>query len=90
MEKKELIISKLEGYSGIRLLNNQPLTFKPGINLLVGRNGSGKSNLIHLINSLGNEKFDLKSKIESSYFSELAKTINEFHTTTTPYLALAR
>lgn len=73
MEKKELIISKLEGYSGIRLLNNQPLTFKPGINLLVGRNGSGKSNLIHLINSLGNEKFDLKSKIESSYFSELAK-----------------
>lgn len=73
MDNKELIITKLEGYSRIRLLNNQPLTFKPGINLLVGRNGSGKSNLIHLINSFGNERVDLKSKIESSYFCQLAE-----------------
>jgi len=74
MNKKELTITMLEGYSGIRLKNNKPLTFKPGINLLVGRNGSGKSNLIYLVNCLGNEKFDLRSKIESSYFTELANS----------------
>ena len=38
MVKNELIISKLEGFSGIWLKDNKPLAFKPGINWLVERN----------------------------------------------------
>ena len=68
MNNQNLIFTKLEGYSGIRLKNNKPLTFKSGINLLVGRNGSGKTNLLQLINQICLGKGDLKGKVESSYF----------------------
>jgi recombinational DNA repair ATPase RecF len=49
MNNQNLIFTKLEGYSGIRLKDNMPLEFRPGINLLVGRNGCGKTNLLRLI-----------------------------------------
>lgn len=75
MSKKNLIITKLEGYSGIRLKDGEPLHFKPGINLLVGRNGSGKTNLLQLVNSLSQKEIDIKSKIESSFFRKKAKNI---------------
>lgn len=68
MSKQDLIIKKLIGYSGIRLLNGKPLQIKPGINLIVGRNGSGKSNFIRLIQSLSTDKPDVSHRIESSFF----------------------
>ncbi|MBL7840597.1 MAG: ATP-binding protein [Cyclobacteriaceae bacterium] len=68
MGKNKLIISKLEGFSGIRLKGNRPLVFKPGINLLVGRNGSGKTNLMSLIQRIATGRGDLKNRIESSFF----------------------
>jgi len=73
MAKQDLIISKLEGYSGIRLQNNKPLHIKPGINLLIGRNGSGKTNLIQLVNTLANDKPAINQKIESSFFKRHAE-----------------
>ena len=74
--KQNLTITKLEGYSGIRLLNNQPLVFKPGINLIVGRNGSGKSNLLKIIQSLGQDT-DFSQRIESSFFQESQRLLGE-------------
>lgn len=68
MESKVLTLNKLEGYSGIRLKNGKPLVFKPGINLLVGRNGCGKTNLLRLIQQIATDKGDLKDRIESSFF----------------------
>lgn len=79
MTNQNLTITKLEGYSGIRLLNKKPLTFKNGINLLVGRNGVGKTNLIQLINSMTPENPDIKEKIESSFFKTHAETALNKH-----------
>lgn len=42
-------IKHLEGFSGIKLKNGNALEIKKGINLFVGKNGSGKSNLMSLI-----------------------------------------
>jgi ABC-type molybdenum transport system ATPase subunit/photorepair protein PhrA len=61
-------ISKLEGYSGIRLRNEKPLNFRSGINLMVGRNGCGKTNLLRLIQQICSGKGDANSsRIESSF-----------------------
>lgn len=46
------------------------MIFKPGLNLLVGRNGSGKSNLIALLHHIATDNGDLKGKIESSFFAK--------------------
>ena len=71
MNTKSFVITKLQGYSGIRLKEGKPLMFKPGINLLVGRNGSGKSNLINLIHSITTDHGELKTRIESSFFVDI-------------------
>ncbi|MEQ8928188.1 MAG: ABC transporter ATP-binding protein, partial [Fulvivirga sp.] len=68
MSKQELIISKLVGYSGIRLKNENPLRIKPGINLLVGRNGSGKTNLLKLLQFISRGEADLTRQIESEFY----------------------
>lgn len=73
MNSKDFVITKLQGYSGIRLRNGSPLVFKPGINLLVGRNGSGKSNLINLIHAITTNQGDLRTRIESSFFVKSLK-----------------
>ncbi len=44
-----LKITHLEGYAGLRLKDEKNLEIKKGINLLVGRNGSGKSALTNLV-----------------------------------------
>ncbi|MDB4921237.1 ATP-binding protein [Mucilaginibacter sp.] len=44
----------LEGYAGLRLQNNEPIEFKKGINLIIGKNGSGKSNLAWLLKFIFN------------------------------------
>jgi recombinational DNA repair ATPase RecF len=75
MQDEDLVITKLEGYSGIRLKNNKPLVFKPGINLLVGKNGCGKTNLLRLIQLLATNKGELKGRIESSYFIRHSRAI---------------
>lgn len=75
MSKQDLIISKLQGYSGIRLQDGSPLHFKAGINLLVGRNGSGKTNLLQLVNSLAITDPDIKNKLESSFFRNKAEYV---------------
>jgi AAA15 family ATPase/GTPase len=74
MRKPELVINKLAGYSGIRLKNHKPLVFKPGLNLLVGRNGCGKTNLLWLIQALATGKVDLKDRIESSFLMKHAQS----------------
>lgn len=68
MANNDLIISKLSGYAGIRLRDNEPLLIQPGINLLVGRNGSGKSNLLRLMQFMTTTIGDIKGGIESSFF----------------------
>jgi energy-coupling factor transporter ATP-binding protein EcfA2 len=70
IKNRNLTITKLQGYSGIHLKDNRPLVFKPGINLLVGRNGSGKSNLISLVQQIVTNRGDLKERIESSCFAK--------------------
>ncbi len=75
MSRKDFIITKLEGYSGIRLLDNQPLCFSPGINLLVGRNGSGKTNLLRLIQSIFQETSGTENYLETSYLQSLRREI---------------
>lgn len=73
MKKENLFIDKLEGFSGIRLRDQKPLVFKPGINLLIGRNGCGKTNLLRLVQLIATGHGDLSGYIESSYFNEKAK-----------------
>jgi energy-coupling factor transporter ATP-binding protein EcfA2 len=77
MNNQNLIFTKLEGYSGIRLKNNMPLVFRPGINLLVGRNGCGKTNLLRLIQQVAQNKGDLNGRIESSYFFKILRNCIE-------------
>lgn len=67
MIKTNLVLHNLQGYAGIRLKDNKELTFFPGLNLLVGRNGCGKSNLIRLVQHIANGQVDIKDKIESSF-----------------------
>ncbi len=75
MSDRDLVINKLEGYSGIRLKAGKPLVFKPGINLLVGRNGSGKTNLLRLIQAIATNQSDLKERVESSYLLDRLKVV---------------
>lgn len=70
IDHQNFCINYLQGYSGIRLKNNEPLVFKPSINLLIGRNGSGKSNLIRLIHFIATNNGDVSGKIESSFFQD--------------------
>jgi energy-coupling factor transporter ATP-binding protein EcfA2 len=72
-EINNLVFQKLDGYSGIRLKNGKPLTFRPGINLLIGRNGSGKTNLLRLIQMIASSEDYLSGHVESSFFLEKAK-----------------
>lgn len=76
MDDSNIVITNLKGYSGIRLKNNSPLTFKPGINLLVGRNGCGKTNLIRLIQNFSTGQADLTNRLESSFIIDF---INSRH-----------
>lgn len=73
MNNHNLTITKLEGFSGISLKDNKPLVFKPGLNLLVGRNGSGKTNLLRFINMLATQSAGMTDRIESSYFKKLCE-----------------
>ncbi|HEX8040298.1 MAG TPA: AAA family ATPase [Chryseosolibacter sp.] len=75
MNKSDLVITKLEGFSGIRLRNEAPLVFKPGINLLVGRNGCGKTNLLRLIQRIATDKGDLAGRIETSFLLKKASRV---------------
>lgn len=70
---KSLVIRDIYGYAGIRLLEGKPLEIRPGINLLVGRNGSGKSNLIRLIQYLVTSNGDIRRAVESSVFKKYAE-----------------
>lgn len=79
MKDENLIIDKLEGFSGVRLKGKKPLIFKPGINLLVGRNGCGKTNLIRLIQLFATNKGDVSGHIESSYFVKKAEASLKKH-----------
>lgn len=73
MNNDTLTLTKLEGFSGISLKDNKPLIFKPGINLLVGRNGSGKTNLLRFINMVATQSAGMSDRIESSYFKKLCE-----------------
>lgn len=71
-----LIISKLEGFSGLKLRDETTLEIKQGINLLVGRNGSGKTNLLSLIHKIYNNKQELSpNTLESSLLRKIANNI---------------
>ncbi|MEQ9100377.1 MAG: AAA family ATPase [Imperialibacter sp.] len=73
MNSQNLVISKLVGYSGIRLKDEEPLTLRPGINLLVGRNGCGKTNLLSLIQTICTGNGDLAGRVESSFLIEFCE-----------------
>ncbi|MBX2896794.1 MAG: ATP-binding protein [Cyclobacteriaceae bacterium] len=64
MSNTGLVISALNGFSGISLRNGSPLIFRPGINLMVGRNGCGKSNLMQLIHLATTGRGEVKDLVE--------------------------
>jgi recombinational DNA repair ATPase RecF len=68
-------ITHLEGYAGLRLKDGKSLEVKKGINLLVGRNGSGKSNLAELIHFIFNDEGAKNGKhlFETKYLEGIAK-----------------
>lgn len=76
-----LEINSLEGYSGLRLRDNKPLQIKNGINLIVGKNGSGKSNFALLVRYILTKDGSLTGKalLESQYLKQIEKdTIDNY------------
>lgn len=66
-----LKINFLEGYAGLRLKDGKALEIRKGINLFVGRNGSGKSNLATLIKYIFNKDLvPTKKLFESPYLQK--------------------
>jgi len=64
----------LHGYAGLRLKNNKPIEFKKGINLIIGKNGSGKSNLAVLLKYIFNSNnLSNKKLFESTLIEQLIK-----------------
>ena len=75
-----LKITLLEGYAGLRLKNNEPIEIKKGLNLLIGKNGSGKSNLAALIKYIFSSDLQTNKKVfESTFIDEMVKkTIDNY------------
>lgn len=73
-----LTIKKMSGFAGLRLKDDRPLEIKKGINLIVGRNGSGKSNLASLVKFIFNQNYKPEKKLfESPFLEEIRHRIEE-------------
>ena len=79
-------IQKLQLYN-FRNFSEQKINFSPGINLIVGRNGQGKTNLVEAISFISQAKSFRSSKVEellswgqttASVFAHVKEKISDF------------
>ena len=79
MAKKTLnnnIINNIK-ISNFTVFKNAEINFSKGLNVFIGRNGTGKTHLLKLINCLDKKLYNSNEKLELKKFNNLKNKIKE-------------